>query len=236
MLNNKLDEVAYEISEINNLWKDVVKHLKKDLAYIWYPEVRKDFEKIEGDLERIEFVLKQFYHYYAKPGAFGVEYNREFSDVVNLIKNLNKIKNVPKFVRKIHRELVLIIRDVEDLKEDQDVFNQIADWLSHDDIRTAAGERIRLSARVTAPLQQVRHLLLSFTEDLIDAESVVPYFRDYLKFSLNDKAYEELERYAKGAQQKHQERVNIVLKKSDQELIAAFNRLKQKIKIYLDSS
>ena len=45
MPNNKLDESAYESSEINNLWKDVIKHVRKDWAFVWEDEVRKDFEK-----------------------------------------------------------------------------------------------------------------------------------------------------------------------------------------------
>ena len=216
MPNNKIGEADYEIAEINNLWKDVLKHLKKDWAYIWHDEVRQDFEKIEDDSEKIKFILEEFYLRY-ETGI--LEGDKEFSDLKNLIKNLDKIKNIPRFTKKILRDLQLIIRDFNDLKKDLSVFTAVNEWLFYELIRNKG--------------LQVKHLLLSFAEGILGSEAVIPYFRDHLNESLKDKTNGEL---SKRAQEEHETGIKSVLSQSDDELSKSLNRLKLKIKELVENS
>jgi hypothetical protein len=71
-------------------WKDVLKHVKKDLAYIWSKPIKKDIEKMTDDLERIGFVLRRLSAKYKRINPKFFE--SQILDIDTLLSTLSKKK------------------------------------------------------------------------------------------------------------------------------------------------
>ena len=54
-----LDELADEEAGLRSHWYDILKYVKKDLAYVWDDKVKSDFEAIKIELERIMHILRE---------------------------------------------------------------------------------------------------------------------------------------------------------------------------------
>ena len=73
-------------------------------------EVRKELEKIKTDAEKIEFILKKFYEFYKNDNELDENYigklgrTKEFLDIKTLIENLDRVRNIPVFIRKIQND------------------------------------------------------------------------------------------------------------------------------------
>lgn len=103
-------KLQYEEKLIEKYWKDVTKHIKRDIAYIWADEVREDFNKIKLESGRIAFILRKLHSYYKIDPAV---YKKEIADIKNLIHHLDRIEAKAKWVKLIYMDLNKIISDAE---------------------------------------------------------------------------------------------------------------------------
>lgn len=111
------DKIIIRLSEeekiLQSYWADVVEHIKKDLAYIWTDEVKRDFESIKKEVGRIAFVLRRLHTHYKTNKE---KYNKEISDIRNLLRHLNKIQAKAEYIKQIQMDLQQIIADIEEEK------------------------------------------------------------------------------------------------------------------------
>lgn len=106
-------ELSAEEERIKKLWKRVIKYIRKDLAYIWTDEVKRDFEGLEAESERILVILRRFHNHYSSDNK---KYKKEISDVHDLIAHLEKATTPNKWIRQIHDDVIRVIADIESEK------------------------------------------------------------------------------------------------------------------------
>ncbi len=94
-------------------WIDVSNYLRKDLANVWSDEVKRDFEGIKKETQRIAFILERLHNHYRTDKE---RYHKEISDIINFLSHLKKVKATPKWIKQIHDDLQQIINDIEEEK------------------------------------------------------------------------------------------------------------------------
>ncbi|HLC61304.1 MAG TPA: hypothetical protein VJJ52_07820 [Candidatus Nanoarchaeia archaeon] len=101
-------------ADVISIWKDVLKYVRRDLAYIWTDEVKRDFKAMESDVEKILAILEKLNSHYQYNDRAG--YNKEIEDINNLILKLEHIEASTECIKGIHQDLKKVIRDVERIK------------------------------------------------------------------------------------------------------------------------
>ncbi len=97
-------------SGLRSHWYDVLKHIKKDLAYIWDKDVKRDFEAMRGELNQIKHILTQLSSYYKTNRK---AFRKELKEVNSLLSYLEEVKASKKWVRGTHAGLQRIIDYIE---------------------------------------------------------------------------------------------------------------------------
>lgn len=117
-------KLSHEEALLVSFWKDVIKHVKRDIANIWTDEVRKDFERIKGEASKIALILRNLSNHY----LIDIQrYKKEIYDIKMLLEHINKLEANEKWVRMIHNDLQRIISDVE--KEKAELNSELSNEL-----------------------------------------------------------------------------------------------------------
>lgn len=109
-INEDLRKLSNEEVKLKLYWNDVVEHIRRDLAYIWTDEVKKDFEEIKKEAGKITFILGKLHIHYKTNKE---KYYKEISDIRNLLQHISKIKPKASWIKQIQSDLQQIIWDVE---------------------------------------------------------------------------------------------------------------------------
>ena len=101
-----LDRLSIEEQLLKKSWNDVLNQIREDLAYIWLEDVRKDFNELKEESSRIALILNKL----AKKNK---ESSQKVKDIRILLRHLNRIQSKESWVKKIHGDVLRVIRDVE---------------------------------------------------------------------------------------------------------------------------
>ena len=110
------DKLSSEESGLKSHWYDVLKHIKKDLAYIWSKPVKKDIESMQEELEKIKYILKRLSSYYKRTDKH--IFKQELLDINSLVSFLNKVEPSKEWVKGAHESLKQVVADFEKNKVD----------------------------------------------------------------------------------------------------------------------
>ena len=99
--------------KIKEYWADIIKNIRRDLAYIWTDEVKRDFGGIREVLGQIAFILRILHAHYKTDAE---KYNKEISDLKNLIHRIGKVEAKGDWVRTMYKDLLRVIVDLEQEK------------------------------------------------------------------------------------------------------------------------
>lgn len=105
-----LKQLAEEQQKLVLYWSDALPYIRRDLANIWTDEVKRDFEAIKQEAEKILFILKRLHSHYDKDKA---RYAKESSDLSNLISHIQKIRGSKEWLRQIRDDLQQTVADIE---------------------------------------------------------------------------------------------------------------------------
>lgn len=105
-----LNQLSKEQQKLVLYWGDALPHVRRDLANAWTDEVKRDFEAIQEESEKILFILKKLHGHYDRDKG---SYAKELSDLSNLISHIRSIKASKEWVNQIHDDLQQIITDIE---------------------------------------------------------------------------------------------------------------------------
>ena len=101
-MSEDTSELSEHEAKLKAYWIDVVKHIRRDLAYIWTDEVKRDFQGIKKESGQIALILQKLHRHYKTDKEI---YSKEISDVRSLIYHLNRIEAKSDWVKIIYREL-----------------------------------------------------------------------------------------------------------------------------------
>jgi len=99
-----------EERKIKKLWKDILKFLDTDLAYIWSDEVKRNFEQIKDEAEKVAFILKKIHSHYESDIS---RYHVEIFHIKLLISHLKTLKSDKRWIKKVHGDIVNVVKDIE---------------------------------------------------------------------------------------------------------------------------
>jgi hypothetical protein len=103
------EELAYEESGLKSHWIDILRYIKRDLAYIWSDDVKRDLASIRGELEKIKYILKKLSSYYKKDKTF----MQEHYNITALINYLDQVEASKKWVRGAYKGLRGVIKFID---------------------------------------------------------------------------------------------------------------------------
>ncbi|MBI2654178.1 hypothetical protein HYX02_05190 [Candidatus Woesearchaeota archaeon] len=110
MVEDDLSRLSEIENKIKFYWSDVVKRIKRDIAYIWTDEVKHDFRELKDKVKRVAFILKRLHNYYRTDKY---RYSKEISDIRILITHINRVKSKSEWIRLIDFDIRRIILDLE---------------------------------------------------------------------------------------------------------------------------
>jgi histidinol phosphatase-like PHP family hydrolase len=110
-----LDELADEEAGLRSHWYDILKYVKKDLAYVWDDKVKSDFEAIKIELERIMHILRELSSHYKSTD--NEAYAQEIKEIDRLMDYLKEVQASKEWVRGAHKSLQRVIGYIEKNKK-----------------------------------------------------------------------------------------------------------------------
>src|SRR3989338_10176738 len=100
---NYIKNVAILEADVISLWKDVLQYVKRDLAYIWTKQVKRDFKAMENDIEKILAILESLNaHYKSKDKS---NYSKEIKNILILILKLRHIEASRACINEVYQNL-----------------------------------------------------------------------------------------------------------------------------------
>lgn len=97
-------------------WNEILRYLRRDLAYVWTNRVRWKFKLINNETKKISYVFKKLRAHYSSDSE---KYKQEVNHLKNLLWEINSLYNPngkglrATTIKKINEELKDIIKDVE---------------------------------------------------------------------------------------------------------------------------
>lgn len=109
-----IENLSEHETKLKEYWADVVKHIRRDLAYIWTDEVKRDFQSIKKESGQIALILQKLHRHYKIDKEI---YSKEISDIRSLIHHLNRIEAKSDWVKIIYKDLLRVIYRYRKRKE-----------------------------------------------------------------------------------------------------------------------
>ena len=109
--DREFEKLSYEKADLKSHWYGILRHIKRDLAYIWDEDVKKDIKDMEGDLKKIEHIIKKLSSYYKKVDRKA--YQQELKDINSLISCLKNAKPSEEWVNGAYTGLKKVIKYIE---------------------------------------------------------------------------------------------------------------------------
>jgi len=138
-----LKELSREEEKLKLLWKDVLKYVKRDIAYLWLDEVKQDFGEMRRELKKIKIILEDLHDYSTarikRCEDEGVEekFKKELGDIKKLLEHIKQIQPQKGWIALLHSDLQKIFLNIEHEKfnmgqtEYERRLKQLKEWGFH---------------------------------------------------------------------------------------------------------
>ncbi|MBW2974204.1 hypothetical protein KY366_00670 [Candidatus Woesearchaeota archaeon] len=104
------DELSKHEEKLKEIWANVLRNTKRDLAYIWSKEVKKDLKELREEDKKIAQIFSKLRLHYS-PNKW--IYEKEISDLRNLLSHLKKVEAREEWIHTIHDDLADVIKDID---------------------------------------------------------------------------------------------------------------------------